>query len=164
MVTARRSDLAGYAGYGYGASHSRFYWGAKLLLIVTCDGTVTGFALANPKLNGERETVRVMLEKQPANRPAPGTAVVAYKGFAGEDFEDFLAGQNLGLTLVRPARKNEKQPRHFPNWLRQRVETIIWTLKTSSGSNATAAVFPQACGPGSSSACSRSTPLSGSTG
>jgi hypothetical protein len=55
----KRSDLAGYVGYGYCASHSRFYWGSKLLLIVTCDGTVTGFALANPKLDGERETVRV---------------------------------------------------------------------------------------------------------
>jgi hypothetical protein len=133
VVTARRSDLAGYAGYGYCASHSRFYWGAKLLLIVTCDGTVTGFALANPKLAGERETARVMLQKQPANHPAPGTAVVADKGFAGEDFEDFLAGQNLGLTLVRPTRKNEKQPRPFPNWLRQRVETVIWTLKNQLG-------------------------------
>ena len=92
VVTVKRSDLAGYAGYGYCASHSRFYWGAKLLLIVTCDGTVTGFALANPKLDGERETVRVMLDKQPANRPAPGTAIVADKGFAGEDFEGFLAG------------------------------------------------------------------------
>jgi hypothetical protein len=25
--TAKRSDLAGWAGYGYCASHSRFYWG-----------------------------------------------------------------------------------------------------------------------------------------
>jgi hypothetical protein len=82
VVTAKRSDMAGYAGYGYCASHSRFYWGAKLLLIITCDGTVTGFALASPKLDGERETVRVMLGRQPANRPARGTAVVADKGFA----------------------------------------------------------------------------------
>jgi hypothetical protein len=47
-VTARRSNLFGHAGYGYCPSHSRWYWGAKLLLIVTCDGTVTGFALATP--------------------------------------------------------------------------------------------------------------------
>jgi hypothetical protein len=133
VVTVKRSDLAGYAGYGYCASHSRFYWGSKLLLIVTCDGTVTGFALANPKLDGERETVRVMLEKQPANRPAPGTAIVAGKGFAGQDFEEFLAGEDLDLNLVRPARKNEKPGRPFPNWLRQRVEAVIWTLKNQLG-------------------------------
>jgi hypothetical protein len=70
-LTARRSDLSGWAGYGYCPSHSRWYWGSKLLLIVTCDGTVTGFALANPKLAGEREQARTMLERRPANRPAP---------------------------------------------------------------------------------------------
>ena len=32
-VTAKRSDLYGWAGYGYCPSHSRWYWGAKLLLI-----------------------------------------------------------------------------------------------------------------------------------
>jgi hypothetical protein len=133
VVTVKRSDLAGYAGYGYCASHSRFYWGAKLLLIATCDGTVTGFALANPKLDGERGAARVMLEKQPANRPAPGTALVADKGFAGQDFEEFLAGDGLELTLVRPARKNEDTGRPFPNWLRQRVEAVIWTLKNQLG-------------------------------
>ena len=133
VVTARRSDLAGYAGYGYCASHSRWYWGSKLMLIVTCDGTVTGFALANPKLTGEREEVRQMLECQPANCPRPGTAIVADKGFAGEDFESFLAGPDLDLTLIRPARKNEKDQGIFPNWLRQRVEAIIWTLKHQLG-------------------------------
>jgi hypothetical protein len=54
IVSAKRSDLAGYAGYGYCASHSSFYWGAK-------------------------------------------------------------------------------QPRPFPNWLRQRVEAVIWTLKNQLG-------------------------------
>jgi len=39
----------------------------------------------------------------------------------------------MQLTLIRPARKDEKQPRYFPNWLRQRVEAIIWTLKNQLG-------------------------------
>ena len=131
-VTARRSGLYGYAGYGYCPSHSRWYWGAKLLLICTCEGTVTGFCLANPKLHGEREQARLMLERQPANRPAPGTAVVTDKGLSGEDTEAFFAGPDLGLALIRPARKDE-EPRPFPNWLRQRVETIIWALKNQLG-------------------------------
>ena len=133
VITARRSDLYGWAGYGYCPSHSRWYWGAKLLLICTCDGTVTGFALANPKLAGEREQARTMLEHQPANRPVPGTAIVTDKGLSGEDTEAFFAGPDLGLTLIRPARKDEKEPRYFPNWLRQRVEAIIWTLKNQLG-------------------------------
>jgi hypothetical protein len=130
-VTAKRSNLFGHAGYGYCASHSRFYWGAKLMLIVTADGTVTGFCLANPKLAGERDQARQMLDAQPANRPRPGTAVVTDKGLSGQDTEDYFAG--LGLDLIRPARKDEKKPRYFPNWLRQRVEAIIWTLKNQLG-------------------------------
>jgi hypothetical protein len=133
VVTARRSDLFGYAGYGYCASRSRWYWGSKLMLIVTCEGTVTGFALANPRLAGEREEARQMLRGQPANCPRPGTTIVADKGFAGDDFDEFLAGPELDLTLVRPARKNEKDQGTFPNWLRQRVEAIIWTLKNQLG-------------------------------
>ena len=48
--TVKRSDLFGSAGDGYETSHSRCSWGAKRMLIVTVDGTVTGFGLANPKL------------------------------------------------------------------------------------------------------------------
>jgi Transposase DDE domain len=127
-VTARRSSLYGWAGYGYCPSHSRWYWGSKLMLICTCEGTVTGFGLANPKLHGERDQARQMLETQPANRPAPGTAIVTDKGLPGEGTEEFFARRGLDLTLIRPARKDEP-PRYFPNWLRQRVEAIIWTLK-----------------------------------
>jgi len=129
VVTARRSGLFGYAGYGYCPSHSRWYWGAKLMLICTCEGTVTGFGLANPKLYGERDQARQLLTDRPANRPTPGTALVTDKGLAGEDTEEFFARPGLELALIRPARKDETTPRPFPNWLRQRVEAIIWTLK-----------------------------------
>ena len=131
-VTARRSGLFGWAGYGYCPSHSRWYWGSKLMLICTCEGTVTGFGLANPKLYGERDQARQMLTGRPANRPAPGTAIVTDKGLAGEDTEEFFASPGLSLDLIRPARKDER-PRHFPNWLRQRIEAIIWTLKNQLG-------------------------------
>jgi hypothetical protein len=60
-ITARRSDLFAYAGYGYDPSHSRYYWGVKLMLICTAEGTVTGFGLANPKLVGERQAVQQLL-------------------------------------------------------------------------------------------------------
>jgi hypothetical protein len=133
VTTARRSDLFGWAGYGYCPSHSRWYWGAKLLLICTCDGTVTGFGLANPKLFGEREQARQTLKEQPANRPAPGTAIITDKGLSGDETEEFFASDDLGLALIRLARKDEKAPRYFPNWLRQRVEGIIWTLKNQLG-------------------------------
>jgi hypothetical protein len=74
-----------------------------------------------------------MLQHQPANRPAPGTAVVTDKGLSGEETEAFFAGDDLHLALIRPARKDEQAPRYFPNWLRQRIEAIIWTLKNQLG-------------------------------
>ena len=41
--TARRSALAGHAGYGYCRSHSRFFWGFRLFLLCTPDGMPVGF-------------------------------------------------------------------------------------------------------------------------
>ena len=111
--------------------HHCFYWGSRLLLVCTPDGTVTGFGLANPKLVGERQAVVGMLQGVAANRPAPGTLLVADKGFAGRDFQTALAG--LGLGIARPARTDEPDPGGFPNWLRQRVEAVIWTLKHQLG-------------------------------
>jgi len=131
VITARRSGLFGYAGYGYEASHSRWYWGSKLLLMTTADGTVTGFGLGNPKLVGERELARQMLTAQPANRPDADTAVITDKGLSGHGNQEFFT--SLGLHLIRPARRDEPDPGVFPNWLRQRVEAIIWTLKNQLG-------------------------------
>ena len=129
-TTARRSDLVGYAGYGRDTSHHRFYWGTNLLLVVTCEGTTTGFGLANPKLVGERQALLRLLEL-PANRPVGGTVLVSDKGLAGHQVQAALADQHL--LLVRPARTDEPDPGNFPTWLRQRVEAIIWTLKHQLG-------------------------------
>jgi hypothetical protein len=78
---------------------------------------VTGFGLANPKLYGERDAARQILHDQPADRPTPGIAVVTDKGLSGEETEAFFASPDLGLILIRPARKDETTPRPFPNWL-----------------------------------------------
>jgi len=58
--TVKRSDLAGHAGYGYCASHSRFFWGFRLYLICTPEGMPIVWGLANPKI-GEREAAEAML-------------------------------------------------------------------------------------------------------
>jgi hypothetical protein len=39
----------------------------------------------------------------------------------------------LGVCLVRPARADEPDPGVFANWLRQRIQAIIWTLKHQLG-------------------------------
>jgi hypothetical protein len=40
--TAKRSELAGFAEYGYCASHSRYFWGLRLHLLCTLDAPCTG--------------------------------------------------------------------------------------------------------------------------
>jgi len=35
--TVKRSQLAGWAGYGWDASHHRFYWGLKLYVLAAPD-------------------------------------------------------------------------------------------------------------------------------
>jgi len=57
----QRSDLAGFAGYGYCASHSRYFWGLRLHLICTPTGLPIIWALAHPKLD-ERQVLMAVLD------------------------------------------------------------------------------------------------------
>jgi hypothetical protein len=124
--TVKRSDLAGHAGYGYCASHSRFFWGFRLYLITTTDGMPVIWGLAHPGL-GEREVTRALLERD-HHLIRAGQVILGDKGFAGRDFEAFITGE-LGAHLIRPDRKDE--PARFGRLARQRqwIEAIIDTLK-----------------------------------
>ena len=68
--TAKRSDLAGWAEYGYCASHSRYFWGLRLHLVCTLGGLPVLFALTGAKAD-ERETLRDMLDTAPEVRGHP---------------------------------------------------------------------------------------------
>ncbi|MFI0964858.1 transposase [Streptomyces sp. NPDC021080] len=137
--TVKRSDLAGWAGYGYCASHSRFYWGLKLYLVCTPSGMPILWALADPKI-GEREVLASMLEVE-ADMVAEhdGILLVSDKGFAGRAFETLL--EEHGITLLRPSRKDEKARYGEPmlKKVRQLIESVNDTSKVSSTSNTTAA-------------------------
>ena len=45
--SVQRSELAGWASYGYCASHSRYFWGLRLYLVCTPTGMPILWALAN---------------------------------------------------------------------------------------------------------------------
>ncbi|MFF4346253.1 IS982 family transposase [Streptomyces sp. NPDC001530] len=127
--TVQRSDLAGWAGYGYCASHSRFFWGLRLYLVCTPTGMPILWALANPKI-GEREVLAPMLETDAglvAERE--GILLISDKGFAGKAFEKDLTGQ--GIELLRPSRKREKARYGEPmlKKVRQLIESVNDTLK-----------------------------------
>jgi len=127
--TAQRSELAGFAAYGYCASHSRYFWGLRLHLVCTPAGLPITFALANPKAD-EREVLRDLLEVEPQlleNRP--GQVILADKGYVSAELETFLATHHA--ALLRPARSDET-PRpgaRFLKPLRQIIESVNDTLK-----------------------------------
>jgi Transposase DDE domain len=127
--TVKRSDAAGWAEYGYCASHSRYFWGLRLHLVCTLHGLPVLFALAGAKAD-EREVLLGMLA---AGRDVvsshPGQMLIGDKNYFGRDFEGDLTGR--GLALLRPVRKGEAK-RAGPQLLkplRQVIESVNWTLK-----------------------------------
>ncbi len=127
--TARRSALAGWAGYGYCASHSRFFWGLRLHLVCTLTGLPIAYALTDPKAD-EREVLMDMFTVEPdlvADRP--GQVLIGDKNYFGAQFERRLSG--AGIRLLRPARKGEPERAgsRFFKPLRQVIESINDTLK-----------------------------------
>ena len=125
--TAERSELAGFAGYGYCASHSRDFWGLRLHLVCTPAGLPVTFALANAKAD-EREIARDLFELEP-ELLRRGQRILADKGYASAEFETFLAEH--GVTLIRPAKATEAPwpGARFLKPLRQLIESINDTLK-----------------------------------
>ena len=124
--TQKRSDLAGWAEYGYCASHSRFFWGLRLHLVVTPSGLPVAFALTGAKAD-ERDTALDMIAH--ADLVRPGQTLMADKGYRRPSFENDL--NDAGITLIRPAYKTEKpRPgREFLRPFRQIVESVNQTLK-----------------------------------
>ncbi len=119
--------IANAADYGYCASHSRWFWGLRLHTLMAPDGTPRAMALTSPR-EGEREVCLRLLER--VNRTGPLT-VLGDKGYAGADFEAGAA--ELGAIVVRPRRRDEdgQGPHLAP--LRQRIESIYWTVKDILG-------------------------------
>lgn len=129
--TVHRSELAGWAEYGYCASHSRFFWGLRLHLVCTLHGLPLGWAVTGAKAD-ERLTLNTILATTPALQQAVDTCtpmIIADKNYYGHDFETRLAA--AGITLCRPARSRE-HPRpgsQFHKPLRQIIESVNDTLK-----------------------------------
>jgi hypothetical protein len=127
--TVKRSNLAGFANYGYCASHSRFFWGLRLYLVCTPAGMPMLWALADPKL-GEREVLAAMLDTDAEMiKDRAGLLLISDKGFASKTFERSLSEQ--GITLLRPSRKKEVLRAGEPmlKKVRQLIESVNDTLK-----------------------------------
>ena len=127
--TAKRSDLAGWAEYGYCASHSRYFWGLRLHLICTLHGLPVTFALTGAKAD-ERDVLAGMLTADPDLTAArPGQTLIGDKNYYGSAFEATMTGATI--RLLRPARHGEpaRPGGHLFKPLRQIIESVNDTLK-----------------------------------
>ena len=123
VETTRTSQLSPYCGFGYSPAHSRLSWGMRLVLLLGPDGCVRDFDLV-PADTPEREAALSLLERQ----PIPGQLVICDKGFAGRELEQ--AVRELGFLIIRPSRQDEPhRPQPPIGWIRQRIESIVSTLK-----------------------------------
>ena len=158
--TAKRSDLAGVAQYGYCRSHSRWFWGLRLHLIATPSGLPIAYALAGAKAD-EREVCAAMIDR--AGLARPGQTLIADKGYRSKDFETRL--NEAGITLIRPATRAEP-PAPAPGSCGRCARSSSRPTRPSrpsSASNDTAAAPQQASPHAYSPDCSHSPPPSGTT-
>lgn len=130
--TVKRSELAGWAEYGYCASHSRYFWGLRLHLVCTVHGLPVGFALTGAKADERQTLLDILSDDEVMNRvQADGhrQVLIGDKNYYGREFERTL--DESGLELLRPARLGEA-PRagaRFFKPLRQIIESVNETLK-----------------------------------
>jgi hypothetical protein len=127
--TVKRSDLAGWAEYGYCASHSRFFWGLRLHLVCTLHGLPVAFALTGAKAD-ERETLLSLFDTERKLVAArPGQTLIGDKNYFGTAFERRLA--ELDVRLLRPTRKGEAERAGSQLFkpLRQIIESVNETFK-----------------------------------
>jgi hypothetical protein len=161
--TVRRSELAGWAAYGYCAAHSRWYWGLKLYLITTPDGMPVAWCLASPKI-GEREVAAELLAHAARSGALrPGLILIGDKGFAGRDFED-LVSAGFGLRLVRPTAATRHPATARSAGSGNGSSRSTTPSRASSTWNDTAAALPRASTPASPSGCWPWPQPSGTTG
>ena len=128
--TVKRSDLAGWAEYGYCASHSRFFWGLRLHLVCTLHGLPVGWALTGAKADERLVLADIITSTAGLAPTTPGRQIlIADKNYFGKAFESDLADSGIGL--LRPARKGEppRPGERFFKPLRQVIESINDTLK-----------------------------------
>jgi hypothetical protein len=127
LETVRRSELADACGYGYCRAHSRWFWGMRLHLCCAPDGTPRASILA-PADQPEREVALRLLPQALRG----GEQIVCDKGYAGREFAAEVEAR-FAAEVLRPARKEEPEGAVHLAMIRQRIESVFWTLKDRLG-------------------------------
>jgi hypothetical protein len=127
VETARRSQLAVACAHHYSRSHSRWFWGMRLHLLGAPDGTIRAVILASAD-HKERDVARRLFGLALRG----GETIVCDKGYAGAELAAHAAS-TYGAAILRPARKTEPDNGLHLSGIRQRIESIFWTLKDQLG-------------------------------
>jgi hypothetical protein len=120
------SDFRGSAAYGYCAARRLKYFGYKLVMLTTLNGTPYAFELV-PANTDERDAAEEILDTLP-----PDSQVWSDKGFLGEDWHTEWA--QLGIHVWTTKRENQKIQNapefdRLLNSVRERVEGAFDLLK-----------------------------------
>ena len=127
VETARRSQLAVACAHHYSRSHSRWFWGMRLHPLGAPDGTIRAAILASAD-DKERDVARRLF----AIGLRGGETIVCDKGYAGAEFAQHAA-TTYHAAVLRPARQTEPDNGLHLSGIRQRIESIFWTLKDHLG-------------------------------
>lgn len=122
----RHSDFLGSAEYGYCASRRLKYYGYKLVMLTTLDGTPYAFELV-PANTDERDAADEILEALPLD-----SNVWADKGFIGEAWQAEWAEHGIHVWTAKRENQQVQNSPEFDrllNKVRERVEGAFDILK-----------------------------------
>lgn len=122
----RSSDFRGSAAYGYCAARRLKYFGYKLVMLTTLNGTPYAFELV-PANTDERAAADEVLDTLPAD-----SQVWADKGFIGQAWQADWARQEIQVWTTKRENQKVQNPPTFDrllNRVRERVEGVFDTLK-----------------------------------
>ena len=122
LETSRRSQLAEVCGYGYSASHSRWFWGMRLHLACAPDGTPRAAALTAAD-RPEREIALTLLPRALNG----GETIVCDKATPATNSRKRSPSSAPPCSDQRAKDEPHKTPHLAP--IRQRIESVFFTCK-----------------------------------
>lgn len=120
------SDFRGSADYGYCAARRMKYFGYKLVMLTTLDGTPYNFELV-PAHTDERDAADEILDTLPGN-----SNVWSDKGFIDEDWQSEWQKQGVAVWTTKRENQKVQNPPKFDqllNRVRERIEGAFDILK-----------------------------------
>lgn len=129
-----RGWLAGQADIGFSKRISSWFWGFRLVGVVSPEGLVTGFAFGPASAKDQRltDTLLDLRETPDLRLPSVGATqaggcYVADKGFEGETWQERWRSE-YGAAVLHAPRRNSRHP--WPRALRRQLASLRQIVET----------------------------------